>query len=85
MALGLTIVSTYRHATAFVPKSHVRHLSKITFGLNESNESKLKATVEDTAVDNVTDNSLTNMFPLSGKDVTEVAPRLRFAPSPTGR
>ena len=85
MALGLTFLSAYRHASAFVPKGHVRHLSKMSFGLNESNESKLSATVEDTAVDNDVGKLMGDIFPQSGKDVMEVAPRLRFAPSPTGR
>jgi len=84
MALGLTLLSTYRHATAFVPRGHVRALSKISFGFTESNGSKLSATVEDTSLESKTDESIENLFPLRGKDVMEIAPRMRFAPSPTG-
>jgi hypothetical protein len=85
MALSLTLLSTYRHATAFLPKgSHVRTLSKTSFGLNESTgSSKLFATVEDATVES--NEATENLFPLLGLDVMDVAPRMRFAPSPTGR
>jgi len=84
MALSLTLLSTYRHATAFLPKgTHVRTLSKTSFGLNESTgSSKLFATVEDATVES--NEATDSLFPLLGQDVMDVPPRMRFAPSPTG-
>lgn len=44
---------------------------------------KLKSTAED--VSEVASSEKKIVFPLKGKNVDEEAPRMRFAPSPTGR
>ncbi len=47
--------------------------------------SKLSATVEDETTTLVNGEEDLVKFPLKGKNVEECAPRMRFAPSPTGR
>lgn len=48
-----------------------------------SEETMLFSAVEETAEATTTEDIVT--FPLAGKRIEDVAPRMRFAPSPTGR
>lgn len=76
----LSTVSTQSAAGKFVEN---RRRGVIAIPYQEF--SKLSATVEDETTTLVNGEEDLVKFPLKGKNVEECAPRMRFAPSPTGR
>lgn len=99
MALSLAILTRqiqYRSATAFQVGSSF-HLRSFTTSSSSSTttttSSGFRSFLNLSAVEQVTngavnytdDNDISNLFPQKGKNVLECPPRMRFAPSPTGR
>ena len=78
MALSLTTVLVARqHVRAFTPHA-IRSFTATT-----SNTFR-KATIEEEGTE-VGNKNVSVEFPMKGKDPMEAPPRMRFAPSPTGR
>lgn len=101
MALSLAILTRQiqnRSVTAFQVGSSF-HLRSFTTSSSSSSStttttsSGFRSSLNLSAVEQVTngavndtnDNDFSNLFPQKGKNILECPPRMRFAPSPTGR
>jgi len=100
MALGLAIftrqiqmrsVTAFQIGSSFQLRSFTSSSSSTTsssttskMGIMSLNLSAVQETTNGSVVSNGDDN-MENLFPQKGKNVEEAPPRMRFAPSPTGR
>ena len=96
MALGLAIftrqiqmrsVTAFQIGSSFQLRSFISSSSSSTtskMGIMSLNLSAVQETTNGSVVSNGDDN-MENLFPQKGKNVEEAPPRMRFAPSPTGR
>jgi hypothetical protein len=82
MALGLAVFTRSiqnRSVSAF--NVNINNVRTRTFTTSSFSKLNLSAVVEN----DTDDIDMSTLFPQMGKDIEDVAPRMRFAPSPTGR
>lgn len=93
MALSLVMLSRQiqtRSVSAFQISGLSQVRSFTTKRFSNSGENSWRTSLNLSAVETETSGTsseidIENLFPQKGKDIMECAPRMRFAPSPTGR